>query len=144
MTCSRRSFPATALALVLALVAPGCGGGGGPPMGDVEGTVTVDGTPAAAGTVTFTPADGVRPAAAAEFKDGKYALRAPVGLCNVQLTMLKKVGEKKAYGNDPNSPTVPVYEDALGPEYNVATKLTHDVTAGKSTKNWEAKSRVKK
>jgi len=143
MTRSSRRPAGLALALALTVAAFGCGGGG-PPMGDVEGTVTIDDSPAAAGTVTFTPADGVRPSAAGEIKDGRYAVKAPVGACKVQLSVLKKIGEKKAYGNDPKSPSVPVYEDALGPEYNSASKLTHDVTAGKSTKNWEAKSRPKK
>jgi len=143
MTRPRRRPAGLAFALSLCLVAFGCKDAG-PPMGDVEGTVTVDGAPASGGAITFTPADGVRPAAASPIADGKYALRVPVGACKVTLSVLKKVGEKKAYGNDPNSPSVPVYEDALGPEYNTASKLTHDVAAGKAIKNWEAKSRAKK
>ena len=33
-----------------------------------------------------------------EIKGGRYAVRVGVGPCKVQVRMLKKVGEKKAYG----------------------------------------------
>ena len=148
MTRPSRRPASLVLALALAVTAlgcgGGCGGGGGPPMGSVEGAVSVDGSPAAAGTVTFTPTDGVRAAASVEIKGGKYALSAPVGPCKVQVSVLKKVGEKKAYGNDPNSPVVPIYEEGVAAEFNDKSTLTYDVAAGKATKDWETKSRVKK
>ncbi len=143
MTRLARRFAGTLSTLVFALGVAGCGDSA-PPMGDVEGAVTVDGSPVPQGTVTFTPADGVRPAAACDLKDGKYAVRVGVGPCKVQVRMLKKVGEKKAYGNEPNSPVVPIYEEGLAAEFNDKSTLTYDVAAGKATKNWEAKSRVKK
>ena len=142
MTRSRRLLAGMAFTLMLVLTVLGCGESG-PPMGDVEGTVTIDGAPAAMGSVTFTPTDGVRPSGAGDIKDGKYALKVAVGPCKVQLRVLKKVGEKKAY-NTPESPLVPIYDDALGAEFHDKSTLTFDVAAGKATKNWETKSRVKK
>ncbi len=143
MTRPCRCLAKMASTFVLALAVAGCGDPA-PPMGDVEGAVTADGSPVLLGTVTFTPADGVRPAAACDIKDGKYAVRVGVGPCKVQVRMLKKVGEKKAYGNEPNSPVVPIYEEGLAAEFNDKSTLTYEVAAGKATKNWEAKTRAKK
>ena len=139
---SRRRLAGMALTFLLSVVVLGCDSG--PPMGDVEGVVTVDGTPAAAGAITFTPTDGQRAPAGGEIKNGKYAVRVAVGPCKVELRVPKKIGEKKLYGNDPNSPTAPEFEESLPEKYNDNTDLKHDVAAGKTTKNWEAKSRYAK
>lgn len=139
---SRRRLAGMALTFLLSVVVLGCDSG--PPMGDVEGVVTVDGAPAAAGAITFTPTDGQRAPAGGEIKDGKYAVRVAVGPCKVELRVPKKIGEKKLYGNDPNSPTAPEFEESLPEKYNDNTDLKHDVAAGKTTKNWEAKSRYAK
>ena len=139
---SRRRLAGMALTFLLSVVVLGCDSG--PPMGDVEGVVTVDGAPAAAGAITFTPTDGRRAPAGGEIKDGKYAVRVAVGPCKVELRVPKKIGEKKLYGNDPNSPTAPEFEESLPEKYNDNTDLKHDVAAGKTTKNWEAKSRYAK
>jgi hypothetical protein len=64
-----KRIPATALAAALGLFATGCRGGG-----TVSGTVTLDGAPLKAGTVTFHPV-GDGPAAIGSIKpDGSYEL----------------------------------------------------------------------
>jgi len=141
-TPSARRPIGMALTLLLSAAVLGCDSG--PPMGDIEGVVTVDGTPAAAGAVTFTPADGKLAPAGGEIKDGKYAVRVAVGPCKVELRVPKKIGEKKLYGNDANSPTAPVFEESLPAKYNDKTDQTHDVKPGKATKDWDTKSRYAK
>ena len=144
MTCVRsRRLAGLACAFLLALAALGCGEGG-PPMGDVEGVVTVDGTPAAEGSVTFVPTDNKLAPAGGDIKDGKYALRVPAGPCKVQLRVHRKTGERKLYPKDPNSPTVGTFENALPEKYNDDSKLTHDVPPGKSVKNWDVESKSAK
>ena len=143
MTRPRRRLAGMASTFLFARALAGCGDSA-PPVGDVEGTVTADGSPVPLGTITFTPADGVRPAMASDIKDGKYAVRVGVGPCKVQMRMFKKVGEKKAYGNEANSPVVPILEEGLAAEFNDKSTLTYEVAAGRATKNWEAKARVKK
>ena len=137
-----RKLTGMALTFVLAAAVLGCDSG--PPMGDVEGVVTVDGAPAAMGAITFTPTDGQRAPAGCEIKDGKYAVRVAVGPCKVELRVPKKIGEKKLYGNDPHSTSAPVFEESLPGKYNDTTDQKHDVTAGRTTKNWDAKSRYAK
>jgi hypothetical protein len=65
---------------VLALSVPlavGCGG-----KGKVSGTVTLDGQPLPAGTITFVPSKG--PGAAGKIEDGKYSVTGvPVGKMTV-------------------------------------------------------------
>ena len=111
-----------------------------PPMGDVEGMVTVDGKPAVMGAINFTPADGSLSPAGAEIKDGKYKLRVAVGNSKVEIRVPKKIGEKKLY-NDPNSPVAPVFDETLPASANDASELKFDVKSGKNEKIWEMKSK---
>jgi hypothetical protein len=59
----------SALILSLALVLPGCGGGG-PALAPVSGTVNYNGKPLAQGEISFHPAGGQRPAYG-KIQDGK-------------------------------------------------------------------------
>ena len=62
-------------ALVLAIMAVGCGGDTGPTRYDVSGSVTFDGQPVPMGRILFQPdtSKGNRgPAGVAEIKDGHY------------------------------------------------------------------------
>jgi len=80
-----RLLPAIAGALGLViLVSSGCGSGG-PPLGEVAGTVTLDGEPLAGVTVQFDPSH-TRPASGVTDSQGRYSLSfipgtegAPVG-----------------------------------------------------------------
>lgn len=58
---------------VALLAVVGCGGGSDVTRYDVSGTVTFDGAPVPAGTITFLPASGnTGPGGSATIKDGKY------------------------------------------------------------------------
>src|SRR5438552_7101781 len=87
MTNSRRVAATTAgrwagraAGLLVALLAlAGCDSGS--KMGDVAGTVTVDGqTPAAGSSITFIPTDGKSGGGGDTIKDGKYAAKLPAGV----------------------------------------------------------------
>lgn len=136
---SRRLTGAALLAALLALA--GCSSA--PPEGDVSGTITIDGQPSPEGTyITFTPSDGIRSPQGAEVKEGKYAIRVPVGATRVAVRAAKKVSERKAY-DAPNSPMVPKMLDILPKKYNEETTLTYDVVAGKQEKSWELSTKGK-
>jgi hypothetical protein len=120
------------LALWAALAA-GCGESN---VGDVAGTVTVDGTPVDEGSITFTPADGQGQTAGGPIKAGKYAVRVPPGRMKVSISAPKAIGKKKLY-NTPNSPEGTIWKEGLPARYNELTELTFEVKAGKNTKDWE-------
>lgn len=69
----RRRLPATSLFVFAACVA-GCGRGPRPPLGIVEGVVTLDGRPLAAASVRFTPHGPGRTAQGITDSDGRYKL----------------------------------------------------------------------
>ncbi len=128
-TAGRGAALAAALTVLL-----GCGAGDN--MGDVTGTVTVDGAPAEKGSVTFIPADGKGQTAGCEIANGSYSARAPLGTVKVQIRVPKVTGKKKLY-NTAESPVQDVLTEVLPAKYNDQTELTLDVKAGKNEKNWE-------
>jgi hypothetical protein len=73
-----RLCPPLAIALLVALGIPGCGGPDGPPRYPVEGTVTYQGEPVPVGRIVFEPDDskGIRgPAASATIDEGRFETR---------------------------------------------------------------------
>lgn len=118
-----------------AVAASGCGPSG-PPMGVVSGTVVVDGEPAADGSITLWPTDGVSSTAGGAVKEGRYSFEAPVGEAKVEIHVSKQVGEKRLY-NTPDSPVAPVYADVLPPKYNTQTELLYVVEQGRQEKNFD-------
>lgn len=77
LAVSRIRFGLT-LAVAAGLFASGCGSGG-PRMGRVSGTVTYQGEPLKAGTVTFIATDTQRPNATGTIEaDGSYSLQTSV------------------------------------------------------------------
>jgi hypothetical protein len=129
-----------AVALAVGLVAAGCGGDG---LADVSGAVTVDGSPPATGSITFTPADGKGVTAGGDIKDGRYAVRASPGVMKVAIRVSKVTGKRKLY-NTPDSPTQDVHEEVLAAKYNEKTELTFEVKAGSNTKDWALESKPAK
>jgi hypothetical protein len=121
----------------LALLAlAGCGEGAR--MGDVSGAVTFDGKPVEDGAITFVPADGKSPTAGGAIKDGRYAVRVPLGEAKVVINGKKVIGKKKIY-NTPDSPEMPVTAELLPEKYSdmSKTELRFDVAAGANPKDWE-------
>jgi hypothetical protein len=121
--------------LVVAVLTAGCSKG--PPVGQVTGTVTVDGTPAENGGISFIPVDRKAGTAGAAIKDGRYtAADVPVGKVKVEIRVTKVVGEKKLY-DTPDSKVMPITENILPPRYNDRTTLELDVQPGENEKNYD-------
>lgn len=131
-----RSVTSTRFGCLLALAVLTVGCSKGPPMGQVTGTVTVDGTPAKSGAIGFFPVDGNSVTTGAAIKDGKYTAEVPVGKVKVEINVTKVVGEKKLY-DTPDSKVMPVTAQILPPRYNDRTTLELDVQPGKNEKNYE-------
>jgi hypothetical protein len=134
------SATAVCLACLLAVVMLATGCSHGPSMGEVTGTITVDGTPAKIGSISFFPMDGKSSTAGAAVKEGKYTAKVPVGKVKVEIRVSKIVGEKKLY-DTPDSPVQPIMQEVLPPKYNDRTELELDVQPGKNEKNYDLKTK---
>lgn len=94
--------PVVLLACVLATMAivPALVGCGGPPHGNVTGTVRFEGQPVTAGRITVLCEGGDKPVVFADIKDGTYRIeRAPVGSARVTI---------QAFAAGPAAGSVPV------------------------------------
>jgi hypothetical protein len=105
-------------------------------VAEVTGTVTVDGEPVAAGSITFFPADGQAPTAGTQITDGKYTAKVPIGVMKVSISYPKVAGTKKLYPT-PDSPVGTLWKEGLPAKYNEQSELTFEVKPGKNTKDWE-------
>jgi hypothetical protein len=131
-----RAFCGGALIVVLVILA-GCGGAS---MGEVSGTVKVDGEPLKTGAILFVPVDGKTQTAGGTIDGGSYSVKVPVSVMKVSITAPKVVGYKKLY-NTPDSPKMPLTAEALPAKYNERTELQLDVKPGTNAKDWELKSK---
>jgi hypothetical protein len=125
--------------LSLSAIASGCSKQN-PNRGQVTGTVEVDGQPAANGSISFTPIDGNTAGTGGPIVDGRYVVDANIGPSKVAINIPKIVGERKLY-DTPDSPKRPITEEALPPQYNEQTTLTHDVQPGPNEKNFSLKTK---
>jgi len=108
----------------VSLVAFGCGGSSnGPPMENVSGTVTFDGTSVALGEVVFLPADGKGRSDAGKIVDGKFQFQVPAGAKKVQITATRESAEKAPDG-------LPNFVSYIPANYNENTTLTAEVKKG--------------
>jgi hypothetical protein len=105
-------------------------------LSEINGTVTVEGTPVGAGSITFFPADGQGPTAGGAIKDGKYSVKVPPGKLKVSISAPKVVGKKKLY-NTPDSPEGDITAETLPARYNAKSELEFEVKSGKNTKDWD-------
>jgi hypothetical protein len=80
----RKMYPWVAVSLFSMNVAGGCSGK--PPMGDVQGTVTVNGQPLSEGAVRFIPLDGNTPTTGGAIRDGKFRVAVPVAKQRVEVS----------------------------------------------------------
>jgi hypothetical protein len=103
--------------------------------GHLSGKVELDGKPLDNASITFKPVDGKSPTAGATVKAGLYSADVPVGKMKVVINQGKVVGKKKAY-NTPDSPEVPITQEALPAKYNTKTELEFDVQPGKNEKDF--------
>jgi hypothetical protein len=109
-------------------------------MGEVTGTVTVDGEPAQTGSIAFFPTDGKSSTAGAAIESGRYTAQVPLGASKVEIRVSKIVGHQRLY-DTPDSPTQPVMEEVLPAKYNDQTEITIDVIAGMNEKNFDLEPR---
>jgi hypothetical protein len=104
-------------------------------IGTVNGTITVDGSPAKSGSIAFFPVDRKSPTAGAEIRDGQYTARVPLGISKVEIRVSKVTAQKKLY-NTPNSPVRPILSEVLPAKYNEETELTLDVKPGSNEQDY--------
>jgi hypothetical protein len=139
MLCLVKTLTSAWVGCLLAVAALAAGCAKGPPMGEVTGTVTVNGTPANTGSVSFFPVDGKAGTAGAVIEAGKYTAQVPVGKAKVQIRVSKIVGKKKLY-DTPNSPVQSIMQEVLPPKYNDQTEIELDVQRGKNQKDFDLKT----
>jgi len=108
--------------------------------GQVTGAVEVDGQPAAAGSIAFTPIDGNTAGTSGDIVNGRYAVNANIGPSKVAINIPKVVGERKLY-DTPDSPVRQIVEESLPPQYNDQTTLTYDVQPGENEQNFSLKTK---
>jgi hypothetical protein len=115
-------YAACGFALMACLT--GCGRGGG--MAALSGSVSYDGQPVEKGTITFLPADGKGPTAAAPITDGKYSVKVAYGRRVVKIEGFKVLGQHPFSANNPRM--VVEQQQIIPPCYNTRSELTRDIT----------------
>ena len=128
-----------ALLLPWLAAATGCGDAG-PERGTVKGTITIDGKPAANGSIAFTPVSGMAPTAGGKIVEGKYSVEVPLGTAKVAIRVANVVGERKLYDH-PDSPVQPVLEEVLPAKFNERTELTIDVRPGTTSGDFDLQTK---
>jgi len=114
----------TALLVILA----GCAQGtDAPKVGQVSGTVTLDGQPAKGVTIAFTPQIGAASFATTD-DAGKYTLNASGGAKGAA------IGTHTVSISTPTEgPPPPNYKDPIPAKYNTKTTLSAEVKSGENT-----------
>lgn len=125
------------IAACFGLFAAGCSSNAD--VGQVSGTVTLDGQPLATGLIRFVPVDGQSPTADTAISDGAYSATVPPGDKRVEITSAKVVGKRKAY-DTPDSPMIDITGELLPARYNTRTELTLTVVAGDQQKEFALES----
>ncbi|MBA2115072.1 carboxypeptidase regulatory-like domain-containing protein [Bremerella alba] len=122
------------------MTAVGCGGEKYDNLGEVSGTITLDGEPLKHAVITFQPKGG-RPAYGKTGEDGKYTMRytgsqagATVGMNSVTIT---NGGEKR----DEESGKVWFQKEEVPSKYNSKTTLDYDVQPGQQTHDFKLESK---
>lgn len=112
------------LILLLVLIS-GCSRG--KPVGDVQGTVTVNGQPLAEGSIRFIPVNGDTAATGGLIKDGAFRVEVPVAKQRVEFSANVIDREK----TPPNATADQIVMKKLVPDrYNARSELTLDVVSG--------------
>lgn len=126
-------FSVTFSMLVVCIFPLGCSD---PNLGQLSGTVTIDGETPQNGSIAFFPVDGQSFSSGAVITDGAYYAEVPLGKSRVEIRVAKVVGEKKLY-DAPNSPVQPLLAERLPARYNDASELEIEVVAGASEHNFQ-------
>lgn len=142
----RRLLYSAAFCSLACLAFAGCGEGG-PELGRVTGTVTMDGDPLPNALVTFVPQEGGRASTGVTNENGEYELiyqnrkGALLGQHKVTVTTMRQAEAapemssdseeymKQATGGDP-SQYDQVFEEKIPPRYNKDSELVEEVQSG--------------
>ncbi|WP_278465393.1 hypothetical protein [Gimesia maris] len=128
-----------ALCLMTASLLAGCSGGGAdtPDLGQVTGTITLDGQPLTQASVTFQPQTGA-PSVGMTDETGHYELAYNTdtqgAIPGQHAVRISKMGE-------PGSPNDT--EDQVPAKFNQNSKLTAEVKEGENTVNFDLDSKAK-
>ncbi|MCA8988891.1 MAG: carboxypeptidase regulatory-like domain-containing protein [Planctomycetaceae bacterium] len=122
------NFKSSLLVLIPLLFSlSGCGGSGGPSMGQVNGNITFDGKPLAGATVTFEPESG-SPSKGLTDPDGNYELQYSPQMAGAEPGKHKVVIR---------TATDSAGKEALPAKYHDATELTAEVVKGPNIINFD-------
>lgn len=118
------------------LLLAGCNSGPNdtPELGEVTGTVKLDGAPLAGATVEFRPTPAGRPSTGVTDESGKYSLVYAYGKNGA------KIGQHTVLITTTNI-TKPELKEKLPEIYHSKTTLTANVQAGKNEINYDLKSK---
>jgi hypothetical protein len=107
---------------------------------DVTGTVTLDGQPVAAGSITFVSQGGELRREGAVIQDGKFQASLPPGKYKIELNAQKVVGKRTQVGMDGKNEEVEITEELFPERYNTQTELSEEIKPGQNTLKLDLKS----
>lgn len=127
----------------------GCGPSDQPDLGEVTGTITLDGKPLSGIDVVFQPVSG-RPARGKTDADGKYELTyirqtkgTKIGSNRVEIAPSEDGEAEESAGEEDGKPASKPSKSGkpkIPPKYNVRSELKADVKAGKNTFDFKLES----
>jgi len=126
---------------LLLLVAVGCGKESS--MGQLTGTVTVDGQPVEGGSIAFFPTDGKSQTTGGMIRLGDYSAQVPFGPAKVEIRVPKIMGKQKLY-NTPDSDELPIVRETLPAKYNDRTELMVDIQPGAKREDFALSTKKEK
>lgn len=104
-------------------------------MGEIHGTVTLDGKPLETGSINFYPVDGNTQTTGGVIKNGKFEVRVPVSNQIVKIA-------STIVTSPPGTPDELLTFKKLVPDkYNLKSELRLDVKAGLNEPVYELKSK---
>jgi len=124
--------------VLAAVIVSGCGSGAG-----VSGTVNYDNQPVDNGGIAFYPEGTKEPAASGRITNGRYEIKRTdklvSGKYTVKITWMKGTGKKLKSENDPGTELEETAQ-VIPAEYNVASKLSVEMSSGSNTHNFDLKA----
>jgi hypothetical protein len=127
-------FSAAAILLVAGCEQPA-------PVGQVQGTVTLDGKPVDNGIIRFTPLDGKVGTAGGVVENGRFTSTVPVAKHRVEISATKITGEATPEGRHSVNAGDYTATELIPDKYNTDSELTLDVTSGLNEPHFDLKSR---
>ena len=131
--------------LLLGVALVGCGGGGydGPPRIPLTGKVSLDGEPIDGGSISFIPQSDKQRVAGGPIVAGAYSLPeeqgANEGSYRVEIRWPRPTGKK--FKDSDTGEMLDQVDEAVPMKYNGKSELTADVSAEKTTFDFDLKSK---